>query len=513
MSEPRAGSDVKAAFFAGLTIAVLASFIGSGPLGWLVSPIVLLLFVYAACRAPLSTSLLVLTFFALTLENPGEAPAAGAWRSPLYPLGSLMLTRMRRETGVSALFFSGMDVIFATLILVAFFRRNTRASLPTPKPLLSLAYLALAGALYSVMSGLMRGGDSSIVLTQVDRVFYLPVVFLLFQTAFRGMNDYVALGKVVIVAAALRACQATYVTSTVQFAPDPLTGIRASLPYGTTHHDSMLFAWATVLLIALVLHRVSRGWRTLLLFLPIVVMGMIANQRRMVWVQIILVFLILYFVMPPNPIERKIRKALLLASPLGLVYVAAGWNSASGLFKPVRTIRSAVDSDVDSSTLWRDIENFNLVATWRLNPVLGTGYGHGFTEFVPLPPVDYPLERFIPHNSILSQWAFTGYFGYTALTLLWIGGVYFAIRAYTFAAKPTEKAAALVALAAVPIYYLQCYGDMGLGSWTGVFMVSSAIAVSGQLAVAVGAWPASAARRRRASTSMPANAVSSPPTR
>ena len=147
---------------------------------------------------------------------------------------------------MGALFFSGMDVIFGTLILVAFLRRTGRASLPTPKPLISLAYLALAGALYSVLSGLLRGGNSNIVLTQVDRVFYLPVVFLLFQTAFRGLSDYVALGKVVIFAAALRACLATYVTSTVQFAADPLTGIRPNLPYAPrTTLD--VFASATVL--------------------------------------------------------------------------------------------------------------------------------------------------------------------------------------------------------------------------------------------------------------------------
>lgn len=516
MNEPALGSDVKAAFFAGLVVALLATLIDSGPLGWLVSPVVLSLFVYAACRAPLRVSMLVLTFFALTLENPGEAPASGAWKSPLWAFGSLMLAHMKKQTGVNALFFSGMDVMLGTLILVAFYRRSMRArldgrpSVPTPKPLISLAYLSFAGTAFSIVSGLSRGGNTNIALTQLDRVFYLPLVFLLFQVAFTGLKDYIALGKVVIAAAALRACQATYVVSTVQYAADPVTGVRPELPYGTTHHDSMLFAWATVLLIALVLHRVPGRWRTMLIFLPIVVMGMIANQRRMVWVQIILVFAILYFVMPPNPIERKIRRTAFMLSPLGLVYIGAGWNSAAGIFKPVRTIRSAVDSDVDSSTLWRDIENFNLIATWRQNPIMGTGYGHGFTEFIPLPPVDYALERFVPHNSVLSQWAFTGYFGYTALTLLWVGGVYFAIRAYLFATKPTEKAAALVALAAVPIYYLQCYGDMGLGSWTGVFMMGPSLAMAGQLAVAVGAWPAGAPKKQRAAATVSASVVPPP---
>jgi hypothetical protein len=516
MSEARLGVDVKAAFIAAVVLVVVTTLIDSGPLGWLVAPVVLLLLIYAMCKAPARSSLLVLTFFALTLENPSEMPAAGAWRSPFWSFGSIMLVRIKRQTGVSALFLSGMDIMFGVLILVLLYRRATRArldgqpSLPTPRPLISLAYLSLAGTLYVFLSGVLRGGDSSIALTQMDRVFYLPVVFLLFQAGLRGPRDYAALVKVVVVAAAVRACQAAYVQSVANFGVDPYTGLIMPLPYGTTHHDSMLFAWATVMLLALVLHRIPNGWKALLLFQPILIYGMIENGRRMVWVQIIIVFFILYFVMPPNRLERKIRKGLILSSPLAAAYIIAGWNSAAGVFKPVKTIRSAVDSEVDASTLWRDIENFNLVATLRENPVLGTGYGHGFIEFIPLPPVDYALERFVPHNSILGLWAYCGYFGYTAMTLLWVAGIYFAIRAYNFATDPAQKAAALVALAAVPIYYLQCYGDMGLGSWTGVFMMGAGLAMAGQLAVAAGTWPSAHPKKHRPAPARAA-APTSPP--
>jgi len=50
--------------------------------------------------------------------------------------------------------------------------------------------------------------------------------------------------------------------------------------------------------------------------------------------------------------------------PLVAVYAAAGWNSTSGVFKPVAMVRS-VSSQEDSSSKTRDIENFNLIQTLK----------------------------------------------------------------------------------------------------------------------------------------------------
>jgi hypothetical protein len=501
MSDTRgAPREARSAFVAGVVLAVLATLIDNGVIAWIVAPIVIGLFVYAAAKSPISSSLLAMTFFALTLENPRELPAAGSWYSPLYPLGALVQIHMNRQAKNDLLFFSGMDIMIGVLIVLAIHRRRSRSSLdgrPTllsPKPLGQLAWLALGGMVFSMVSGLLRNGETGIALTQIDRVFYLPVLFLLFQVGMRGMNDYVALAKTVVLAAVMRACQVVYVQT---FIPkvNPETGLKEPIAYGTTHNDSMLFAWVTVLLIAGLIIKVQGMKKMSLLALPILIWGMLENQRRMVWMQIILVFILLYYAMPPNRIERKIRKWLIYLSPVGLLYVVIGWSQKAAFFKPVQTIRSAVDSDVDASTQWRDIENYNLVYTIKQNPIFGSGYGHGFIEAVPLPKVDYMLELYVPHNSVLGLWAYCGYIGYTAMTLLWVAGVYFAIRAYRFANTALEKCAALVALAAVPIYYVQCYGDLGLGSWTGVYMVSASIAIAGQLAVTVGAWPAQAPAR------------------
>ena len=85
--------------------------------------------------------------------------------------------------------------------------------------------------------------------------------------------------------------------------------------------------------------------------------------------------------------------------------------------------------------MWRDLENYDLFYTLRHNPVLGTGYGHGYTEVVWLPDVSnaYALYRFLPHNSILGLWAYGGLVGFTALWTMLVVGVFLAARAYRHA--------------------------------------------------------------------------------
>jgi hypothetical protein len=222
---------------------------------------------------------------------------------------------------------------------------------------------------------------------------------------------------------------------------------------------------------------------------------MLANARRIVWVEIILVFFTLYLISEANAFKKKLNKLMLASAPLVLVYIAAGWSSESGVFKPVKVIRSAVDSSADMSTAWRDLENFNLIFTLRNFPVTGVGYGNGFWEMWPMPAVDYSLERYVPHNSILGIHAYGGYIGYLGITALWVAGIFFAIRAYHRCQEKTQKAAALASFGAILVYYLQCFGDMGLGSWTGVYLVAPALAVVSKLTVAAGAWEDAPARR------------------
>ena len=52
-----------------------------------------------------------------------------------------------------------------------------------------------------------------------------------------------------------------------------------------------------------------------------------------------------------------------------------------------------------------------------------------------------------------------------------------------------DRVASLGSVGAIVIYMIGAFGDTILGSWSGVFIVAPALAVSGKLALATGAWP------------------------
>lgn len=515
MSEARLGGDVKGAFALGVVCTLVATFVNDGALAWVLAPGYVGGFLYAAARAPLRYSIYVLTFCALTVEKPTEMPP---WTSPFFPIGTVMFLHIKHVTGVSVLFLSGMEYLLIFLLGLSILRQTTGSTLDTkgrvetPRQFVKLAYVSLAGSMFTWMYGLATGGDFSKSLWQLEKVIYLPIVFLLCNRGLRGPRDHAVLGKIVLVAAALRSILAIYVVH-VAAERDPETG-EPLLEHATSHHDSMLFAFASLVLVLMVIERADKkALRRLLLIQPLYVWGMIANDRRMVWVQIGLVLFTLYLITPPNAIKRKIKRALIGLSPVVAGYVAAGWSSKAAIFGPVATLRSIVEPSTDASSLWREIENYDILYTFRHAPIFGHGYGHPFWEVIPLPAVAYDLEQYCPHNSILGLWAFAGYVGFTMLVLLWAGGVFFAMRAYYATKVPTERVAAVLAVGSVIIYMIQCYGDMGLGAWTGVFLVAPSLSLAGKLAVHAGAWgpakrrpsrPPKATRASRAPSAVPA---------
>ncbi len=495
VAQVKTSSDAKVALGAAFGLVTFAVICDSGTVGWMIAPIFLMLCWYAMSRASLRDIMLVLMFLGLVLEDPAERPGAGYFSTPFLPFGQLMLTHLKTTIG-GPWFFGGTDIFLVSAIVVAYRRRRQGTPIErsnrvgTPKQMIQLAYGSLATIVFVWFVGKFRGGDDQAnAVWQISKVIYVPIVFLLFQAALVGRKDHIAVGKVILVAGTLRAMQALYVKWTVAAPIDRDTG-ESSLVYATTHSDSILFALTCVLLVSLIIHPVGkRAARLALLLLPVLVGGMLANNRRMVWVQVILVFATLFFMTEANRIKRKIQRVLFGILPFLAGYIAVGWSSTAKFFKPVQTIRSAMDPSTDMSTQWRELENYDLIFTLKQFPIFGTGYGHGFYEILQLPAVDYPLEHFIPHNSILGMWCFMGYVGFVGITALWVGGVYMGIRAYHHCAEPIDKAAALVSFASVLVYLVQCFGDIGLGCWAGVFTVAPCLAVATKLAVSTGGWP------------------------
>jgi hypothetical protein len=453
--------------------------------------------VLVATKIPIRHSLLVLSFLCLTLENPSEVFAWGKWKSPLATLGALLLAHLKETLHSNALIFSGLDLALVLLAGIWAVRRmlgspiDLRGHVPPAPPLRRAAFVCLAGIGGIWLFGMVHAGFSfSNSLWQIFRVVYLPCVFLLFCAALRGPADSRALGIALLCAALLRASLAIYIRHLFPNIRD--------LDFATTHFDSMLFADAFLLVVVIFFQRPTlRNFGLAAATLPLLIWGMKANNRRLVWVELGLGLLVVYLITPMTRLKRRISQTVVLSIPLIAIYCAAGWNSSAGIFGPVRKIRSVTDSSYDTSTLWRDLENYNLYYTFKMHPFLGTGFGHEYTEQITLPAIsaDYSLYRYAPHNSILGMLAYEGVIGFAVTWLIIPIGIFFAVRSLDASRSPRDRAAALTSIGVLVVYMLHLYGDMALGTWTSVFTVAPALALTAKLAVAVGAWPLRATRQ------------------
>jgi O-antigen ligase len=495
-----ARSWIFAACLGALTLLTLAGIIGSnGNLAVALAPAAIFAILYAIAKIPLRYSALTLAMLALTLENPGEAPACGMWKSPLYTLGAMLLVHLNQTLPIKGLIFSGVELVFFYFFLLIAYRRFSQArglhtGRDTARPMRVFALVCMAGAGWIWIYGALRGDfNFAFSLWQMQRIIYLPIVVVLCQEMLTTRRDAVAYGKIILVAACIKALLAIYIRQTVSPPPGEST-----LQYATTHADSMLFADAVCILAVLLFEQYSkRTLRYALTILPLLIWGMVANTRRLVWVEVIVGLVTVFFASRPTRMKRFVARGFIFAAPLLLVYTVTGWNAGGGIFRPVQTIRSVVDSSTDASTRWRDWENYNLFYTVKQTPFLGTGYGHGYIEKIKLPDISrgYSLYRYIPHNSILGLWAYGGFVGFTMLWLMIAVGIFLAARAYRSATHPADRTILLSSLVAIVVYLTHCYGDMGLGTWTAVFTVGPALACSSRLAVTTGAWVGGRPRR------------------
>jgi hypothetical protein len=470
----------------------VAMLVGAGNPAFVLAPALGAAVLWGIWKGPLRYPAMALLLLGLTLDPPMERPGNGRWDPPLAPLGRALFDNLNNLTGIGPLRFAAIDLLILALLGLLVFRKAMKrdqdgpVSVQTASCLVPSLLLALGGVVFMEAWGLARGGDVKNSLWQIRHLLFMPLLAFLFQASFRGPADHRKLGAIILFAGLLKALFSIHVYETV-YRP-----LNEKPHYITTHSDSLLYASATVLVLARWHERRdATSWLLVLGALPLLGLGMYTNNRRLVYVSIAAALLVIYSVIPRTAVKRAITRGLMLMLPLIPLYVAVGWNSTDKLFRPVQTLRSMADANSNRSTATREVENYNLYVTLRPNPLMGTGFGHMYVEEIQADDISqfFAQYRFIPHNSLLGLWAFGGVLGFTALWMPLLVAVYLAVRSHRHARHPDDRAAALTIIAVIIAYAVQAYGDMGVQSWMSVFLVATALAVSGKLAVAVGAWP------------------------
>jgi hypothetical protein len=454
----------------------------------------------AAWVVPFRVTLLTVMFVGLAVDRPGDAE--GRWASPLITVGGLLFHNLNQVVSVEALRFSGAFLLLSSLLMVRGFRvlcgrvRDTPDSHEMAAPVVWGIVIAVLAIAFHVIAGWLRGGDIQMAKIQVQGYLQLLAAAYLFGVSLRGPHDYRIAGRLIVIAACLKAAMAVWIRLTLPPAYPDSTGRMIDMEYATSHGDSLLFACAIIVLVAPLLYRPrARPLRWCLLASPLILAGLYANDRRIAWVQIGLGLVAVVGMNLKQVMTRRVVLIGVALSPVVVAYVLAGWFLPSRVFAPVHLIRSVVvptrtDGSFDRSTLYRDAENYNLVYTFRTHPLMGAGFGQPFAQAARLDDISGAFREFayLPHNSLLGLWAFTGPVGFTGILAPLIIALFLATRAHACATEPAHAIAATSSVGFIGAYVVHMWGDIGFTEAHSIFLVGLAIAMAGQIATDTGAW-------------------------
>lgn len=508
--DPRAAGFVRRVALLGAGAVLGIGVVGATFLGQPIIAIGLLVAALAGVAVltvPVERLLPLTMLVAFSLDFPSEQPYTGLWRPPWMPLSELFFDNVRKTIPGSFIPFSPY---FLLLFLMTI--RAVTASHPTPdpvaRPMRRAVGLCLAALAAVEVRGILAGGDIQTSLRQITGLVTVPMVALLVIEGTRNHAGLVErLAKAVLLAAAWKALLAVFayvsyirpMFGVVRIDPD---GFPIPSPeYVTTHSDSVLWAWA---LMIVVLRWFDGRWRQrrfqLLLLGPLYAIAIILNARRLTWVQLALAGMVVVWLSRPA-VKQQLGRVLSVTWPVILVYVAIGWTSQAAVFSPVQSLRS-VFSTSDASNASRDIENLNLVFTFRQHPILGTGFGHPYDVLVA--PVDlskgFEEFRYIPHNSLLALWSFAGPIGFIGFWSVIVVGMTFAVRAYRDAPPDAQwpRTVALWSASGLLIYMLQAWGDIGMQASYPAFVAGASCGLAVAAARMAGSTPERDQRRRPA---------------
>lgn len=423
--------------------------------------------------------LTIFLFVAMAAENYSEIPFSGYWKTAFRPIGDLLYIPSPVK----------LPGIALTILVLFFMSRGKRAARSGRIRAMDQA-LVLHGlaTLVSLAWGMLRGGNIQGAILQIQTLIFMPIVGLMCVNILRTEADFLRAGKLIVYAALYRATLVVY----FYFAVVPTLGLSEPPPTMTTHADTILFSTAIVALLSWCLEERRIPWKAAIAIVYLIVAVQL-NNRRLAYVSIGGGVLVMYLLLEKGDFKRRLNRKLLMLSPVILIYIVIGWNSAHPVFKPVRSLASMAGPKQDVSSQTRDIENYNLIMTLRDHMIAGTGWGHEYNEVSVAYSITevFPMYRYVPHNSVLGLWGFVGWIGSSALWTVLVVTAYLGLRAYRVADTPLARTICATAVCEISIYGLQAYGDMGLYAWNGNLMMGVAFAAASRMAAGYGALPES----------------------
>jgi hypothetical protein len=381
------------------------------------------------------------------------------------------------------------DILVAVALFVGLGSRSGKA--PLVQPLKKAMLLAVATTILCFMLGVARGGDARAASWQIYLVLATILASFAISANFRTPEHYYLLGKVYVLAGLYRTfmCLLFYFGWWRHLAPEDAP------PYLTTHEDSVLWVATIMLLLTNAVEvRSRRAVAIALAAIPLLMLAIQVNNRRIAWVSLAAALFTFYALLRSSRVKKRITRAMLMSLPLVGAYVVIGWGREGRLFRPLAAL-ATVSTVEDASTRARNCENLGLIATANANGwVLSSGWGHKYIELTNKYSIAsaFELWQYVPHNSILGIFAFTGTFGFIGFWLRVPIAVYLHARTARLAPRGVERGIGLAAVATTVVCCNQMYGDMGVFSGTTMYSLAAVLAAAMRVPIEAGTWPDSA---------------------
>lgn len=334
----------------------------------------------------------------------------------------------------------------------------------------------------SVGWGMARDGSSYQAYFQLGAFLTALLMAALLSAVTRNARDLMAIGLTLLAAALVRGTLVLYF-----FFFHVKGKIFPPPAYMTTHEDSLLFVAGILLALSWALARGTRwAWWGALMVSCYLLWAMVLNGRRLAWIELLLALAFAYLLLPKGKQRRRINLALTAVAPVVLVYVAVGWGRSGAIFEPLRAL-STSSSDADNSSLARLEEIHNLLYTLSNsgNPILGVGWGQPYQKVTSVYANFGPgwwQYLYMPHNSLLGVAIFGGLVGLFGMWMVVPVAAFLGTRGYLGARRPRERAAAMTAVAILPAFGAQCYGDLGVKQIASTLVLAVALAVAAKTA-------------------------------
>jgi hypothetical protein len=279
------------------------------------------------------------------------------------------------------------------------------------------AYMAFVA--WGWINGMATGGDFKISLQEVRSQFYFILAYLMAVSAVDSEEQIGTLFWITALCIGLKGILYTfrrYVTLAGLPVPDGGVG---------SHEEAYFFDCFAVLLTTLALCGVYKKLQWVMwALLPFVLLGNLATNRRAGTAALVVIVPILLLAAYRGLPNRRRLTAVLAAFLVvgGGMYYQAFKNSNGMLGEPARAITSqfAPDARDASSNAYRNAENADLMATIKLDPVQGYGYGKRMLHAVTIVDISdiYEWWDIMTHNQILWVWMRVGTFGFFAFWLM-----------------------------------------------------------------------------------------------